>query len=767
MFDLTWVTMIIASAWWYPLTVPVSTYRLQLTPDFGFAPVAEQADYLAALGVTHVYLSPILQAAPGSMHGYDVVDHSRVSVELGGEEGFRAMAARLRSAGLGIVVDIVPNHMAIPAPETLNRQLWSVLAEGRSSPYAHWFDVDWSRHGGRLLLPILGNDSLDGIVADGDVVRYGDHVLPVRQGTSGLPLRTLLEAQHYKLSSWRRASAELNWRRFFDITTLIALRAEDPSVFGVTHDVILRLVRDGLIDGLRVDHVDGLTDPGGYLRRLDEASGGCWTVAEKILAAGEELPRDWPCAGTTGYDAIALVTGVLTDPAGAVPLGRAYADFTGERRGFGEVAHEAKLQMATGAFTAELSRVVRSLEAPADASAVIAELAACFPVYRAYTGEESSARIVARAVADARERLPERLHETLDWVRDAVLAGNARFQQYTAPVEAKGVEDTAFYRWFRLVALNEVGCDPAVFGVGPAQFHAEAARIARDWPRTMTTLSTHDTKRAEDVRARLQVLARRPREWTLTVTGWHELMREHRVDRAAEYLVWQTLVGAWPIGSMRLRDYLTKAMREAKTHTTWADPDLGYEDAVLKFAEAARTNVPIGDFVARIDPEARLNTLAAKLIQLTMPGVPDVYQGCELTSYALVDPDNRRPVDYAARRELLAKLDAGHDPVNLDAEKLLVTSRALRLRRDHPEWFTGGSYEPVDVGENALAFCRGGHAVTVVMSRYGEWGDTALRLPPGDWTDVLTGARHDGAGHDGLRLTDLLGRLPVALLVRA
>jgi malto-oligosyltrehalose synthase len=754
--------------------VPASTYRLQLTPEFGFAAVAAQADYLAALGVTHVYLSPILQAAPGSTHGYDVVDHSRVSAALGGEDGFRAMAARLSAAGLGIVVDIVPNHMAIPAPESLNRQLWSVLEQGQRSPYARWFDIDWTRNDGRLLLPILGSDSLDGVTVAKDRVRYADHELPVREGTADLPLPDLLDAQHYKLAYWKDAATDLNYRRFFDITTLIALRQEDAEVFEETHAVIFQLVREGLIDGLRVDHVDGLADPRGYLSRLARAT-GAWIVTEKILADGELLPGDWACAGTTGYDSLALVNGLLTDPAGAAPLSAIYADFVGERRRFIDVARDAKREQATGPFAPDLGRVVRSLPDitadPADVATVVTELAVALRVYRAYAEPGigppvATERELAEAVSAARDRLPESLHPLLGQVRDAAVGGDIRFQQYTVPVEAKGVEDTAFYRWFRLVSLNEVGCDPSVLGMSPAAFHTAAGRLADDWPATMTTLSTHDTKRAEDVRARLAVLAERPGEWDTALADWHRAVGDPRVDADTEYLIWQTLVGAWPIDSQRLHDYLVKAMREAKTHTTWTDQDAGYEAAVLGFAEAALGTAPIGDFVAAIAADTRVNTLAAKLIQLTMPGVPDVYQGCELTSYALVDPDNRRPVDYATRRDMLARLDAGQPPSGLDEEKLLVTSRALRLRREHPDWFT--SYQPVTVAgvarECVTSFSRGENVVVVAgrlpaaLRRYGGWGDTVLALPDGMWTDVLTGAVFQGLA--GLRL-------PVALLVRA
>jgi len=764
---------------------PGSTYRLQLTRDFGFEAAAGLADYLAGLGVTHVYLSPILQASPGSTHGYDVTDHSRVSADLGGENAFRAMARRFREHDLGVIVDIVPNHMAIPVPESLNRQLWGVLAEGPQSPYAHWFDIDWAALGGKILMPILGYPlqacvmDLE-VAADGQILRYHDHELPIRPGTESLPLPELLAAQHYELACWRDASTRLNWRRFFDITTLIAIRQEDQDVFAASHEVLFRLMREGLIDGLRVDHPDGLADPRGYFRQLDEATGGAWVVVEKILASGEVLPADWPCAGTTGYDALALVNGLFLDPAGAAPLSAAVPT---AGSGFAEVAYVAKREVTQSAFTAELTRLSRLLPTEVqhdDLRQVLVELLASFEVYRAYVhpgepADQAARQAVEAAAADARHRLPQRLAGTLDALTAAVLgAGSpeliARFQQTTGPVMAKGVEDTACYRWPRLFSLNEVGCDPDRFGVSPAEFHAEAARLAADWPATLTTLSTHDTKRQEDVRARLAVLAEHPQEWAREVAGWREaaVATGDWIDPATEALVWQTLVGAWPVSAGRLDAYLTKAIREAKTHTSWTDPDKKYEADVLAFASRAPAD-RVAAFVDRLAPDARVNSLGAKLVQLTMPGAADVYQGCELTGYSLVDPDNRRPVDFAHRRAMLAALD-GAPPAGLDAEKLLVTSRALRLRRDHPDWFRGG-YQPVaaqgPAAEHAVAFQRG-QAVTVVtrlpagLRRRSGWADTTLRLGPGRWRDTLTGVSHDGP-----LLSDLTRELPVALLVPA
>ena len=742
---------------------PQSSYRLQLQPGFGFADAAGIASYLASLGVTHAYLSPILQAVPGSVHGYDVVDHSRVSAGLGGEGAFRDMVAQFRRHGLGVIADIVPNHMSIAAPESLNRQFWSVLRDGAGSQFAHWFDIDWAAQGGRLLLPILagplagclGDLTMDAGGPDGPVLRYHEHVLPVRPGTEDLPLPDLADAQHYRLADWRAAATELNWRRFFDITSLIAVRVEDEDVFAATHGLLLRLMAEGLIDGLRVDHPDGLADPRGYLDRLAKATGGAWVVTEKILTGTEELPPDWKCAGTTGYDALGMAGGLFLDPAGAAPLTAGYAKFTGDTSSFAVVAEAAKREAAMGSLGAEVWRLARLLarvDGPAlaglgdgDLITVLTELLTAFGVYRAYVvpGEPppaTSAAIVAAAAAAAAARLPQRLHPALAAVAALALgeAGRGpcqdefavRFGQTCGPVMAKGVEDTAFYRWPRLAALNEVGGEPDRLGIEPVEFHAFAARLARDWPATMTTLSTHDTKRQEDVRARLAVLAEIPGEWAAEVARWHDraiaLASGRHPEPGTEYLLWQTLAGAWPIGYERAAGYLTKAMREAKTATSWRQPDPQYEAGVLAFAAAALADPAltgqIAAFAGRIAAAARVNSLGAKLVQLTMPGAADVYQGCELAAFALVDPDNRRPVDYGRRRALLAAQDAGAAATDLDTEKLLVTSRALRLRRDHPDWFTSG-YAPVAADGPAA-----GH---VVAFQRGDAITVATRLPVG------------------------------------
>jgi len=802
-----------------PRAIPSSTYRLQLHPGFRFADAAALAGYLADLGVSHAYLSPILQAVPGSTHGYDVVDHSRISADLGGEEDFRSMAAALRAYGIGIVADVVPNHMAIPVPEYLNRQLWSVLRDGRNSEYSHWFDIDWSANDGRILLPVLAlplrscisEITVKANAGDEPVLCYQSHVLPLRPGTARLPMPELLAAQHYRLAHWRSAAALLNWRRFADVSSLIAIRVEEPDVFSATHAVLLRLVTEGIVDGLRIDHPDGLADPRGYLDRLAVATGGRWIVTEKILAVGETLPADWQCAGTTGYDALAQVGALFTDPAGADALSLQYARFARGPREFGPVAWTARREMAGHIMTAEVARLARlarrtgepllARAAAGDLRFILAEMLAAVEVYRPYLvpgspPSQTSARQIAAAAARARRRTPARAQSALDALSAVLLgrgvpeSGQAAqheliivFQQTCAAIQAKGVEDTAMYRWPRLLSANEVGADPDRPGADLPEFHAFAARLAREWPATMTTLSTHDTKRQEDLRARLAVLAEAPQEWADAVTGWHaravQLAGGSVADPDTEYLLWQTLVGTWPIHGNRLSTYLRKAMREAKTATSWLDPDTRYEAAVADLAGAILADETlargIGAFVAAIAPDACANSLGAKLVQLTMPGVPDVYQGCELAGFALVDPDNRGRVDYARRRVMLDAARStpeatGPAESSLDATKMLICARALRLRREHPDWFEG-SYQALPASgparDHAVAFSRAGQCVTVAtrlpagLRRRGGWRDTVLALPAGKWQDVLTAATYSGGD---IALADLTTSLPVALL---
>jgi (1->4)-alpha-D-glucan 1-alpha-D-glucosylmutase len=817
---------------------PLATYRLQVNGGFGFDDVGAVAGYLAALGVSHAYLSPILEPAPGSTHGYDVVDHSRLNTEAGGREAFDRMSAALRAAGLSAVADVVPNHMAVPTPVRLNAALWSVLRDGPSSPFARWFDVDWSVENRAVLMPVLANRIGTVLAAgeltvqhdpgDGGVLRYGDHIFPLRPGTEELPIEELVDRQWYRLAWWRVGDEELNYRRFFDVDTLAAVRVEDPFVFDATHALLLDLVERGDLTGLRIDHPDGLADPRGYLRRLAGASGNQWVVVEKILEGDERLPADWACAGTTGYDGLHRIGGLFVDPAAAAPLAALLTELTGDSPDFGVVVEAAKREVVEGTLYAEVARLVDlAVDICRDDLTLrdhtrrqlhlcLVELLVAFERYRAYVvpGEpiEPDAEAHLDAACDlARARLPEWSRETLDLIRDLVLdrAVTARptpregerraefvvrFQQTCGPVMAKGVEDTAFYRWHRLVALNEVGGDPRVVGVPPEDFHDYATRIQRDWPATMTTLSTHDTKRSEDVRARLYALTELVGEWTEAVREWTEAAAPYRAgdalpDPATVYLVWQTLVGTWDgsggpgsgaISAERLTRYLEKATREAKRFTSWTRPFPPYDEAVAAFARAVLADeeliASVGAFCTLLDPPARVAVLGQKLVQLTMPGVPDVYQGCELVDHSLVDPDNRRPVDFAARRALLAELDGGAPATTLAAEKLLVTSRALRLRREHPEFFTGprAGYTPLATTTgNAVAFARSAgeqegvvSVVTrmpVALDRRGGWGEHTVSLPPGPWREVLGGVPVDGGA---CPLADLLAHRPVALLVR-
>ncbi|HEX3648783.1 MAG TPA: malto-oligosyltrehalose synthase [Pseudonocardiaceae bacterium] len=733
---------------------PPSTYRVQLRPSFTFGDAEAVVDYLRELGVGALYCSPVLDAVPGSTHGYDVVDHSRARPELGGDAGLLALAGRLRAGGMGLVLDIVPNHMAVAVP-SLNRWWWDVLRHGRSSEFAGYFDIDWSR--GRLLVPVLGSDSLDELTTDGDELVYYEHRFPIAPGTGGGTPAQVHDRQHYELVNWRRGNAELNYRRFFDITTLAAVRVEDPAVFDATHHAVLRWVTEGHVTGLRVDHPDGLADPGGYFRRLRAAAPDAWLVVEKILAPGEPLPATWPVDGTTGYDALREICGVFVDPAGE-PAFTELAHECGTETDFAALTAVARKLVTDTILVAEVRRIA-GLVSGVDARTDVARTMIDFPVYRSYLpeGERYWAAAVHGAELDRQVRAGGELA--------------TRIQQTSGMVVAKGTEDTAFYRYSRFVALNEVGGAPDRFGVPVADFHAAAAARESGWPRAMTTLSTHDTKRSEDVRARLAVLAEMPDEFAAVVTRWSAT---HGIDEPAlNLLAWQSLVGAWPITADRMREYLLKAAREAKLRTTWTDADEPFEKAVAAWPDRVNADLggAVGEFVARISGPGWSNALGQKLVQLTAPGVPDVYQGSELWDLSLVDPDNRRPVDYGVRRSLLARMAGGWLPPVDDsgAAKLLVVHKALTLRRDEPSRFTGYRALTADgpAAEHVLAFARTG-LVTVAtrlpvrLTASGGWRDTVLALPAGPWTDVLTGT----ACPDVVALADLLARYPVALLVR-
>ena len=773
------------------MTPPASTYRVQLGPSLSFPAAAGLIPYLRDLGVGAMYTSPVLAATPGSTHGYDVVDPTQPSPALGGNAAFVDLAARLREAGLGLVIDLVPNHMGIAVPAA-NPWWWDVLRLGRDSPYARFFDIEWDRT--PIMVPVLADE---GAIADlaitGGRLAYHDLRFPIAPGTGDGTPQQVHARQHYRLTDWRRASGELNYRRFFDITTLAAVRVEDPEVFTATHDAVLGWVAAGQVAGLRVDHPDGLADPGGYLRRLAAAAPSAWLVAEKILGPDETLPSRWPVDGTTGYDALRLACGLFTDGAGE----DAVTEFAAQECGpqdLRQMEYEAERWVAEHILRAEARRITRAAGAagadggdPERAETAVIELLACFPVYRSYLAD-GQAGALEEAAAGASRRRPGLAGPIGALVRQ--MTGDPggelaeRVQQTAAMVMAKGVEDTLFYRYNRFVALNEVGGDPGRFGVPPGEFHRRARQAAAEHPASMTALSTHDTKRSEDVRARLAVLSELPGDFAAAVRRWSQ--RARLPEPTLNLLAWQSLVGAWPITPERLGGYLEKASREAKLATSWTEPTPDFDAAVAAWPKTVLADAglaaDVGEFVARIRDAGWSNSLGQKLVQLAMPGVPDLYQGSELWDLSLVDPDNRRPVDVGRRRDLLARIDGGWLPPvdESGAAKLLVVTRALRLRRDQPGLFDGYRALAAEgpAAGHAFAFARGGDRLVAVATRLpvtlrraGGWRETALPLPggPGPWTDVLTGlsCQPAGAGDTGpAPLAGLLGRYPVALLVR-
>lgn len=775
-----------------------STYRLQLhgpgdeVPAFTFAQAREQLAYLEQLGVSHAYLSPILQAAEGSQHGYDVTDPTVVSKSLGGHHGLAELADAARQRGMGLVVDIVPNHVGVENPKE-NGWWWDVLRLGRESPYAHYFDIDWGPHngcGGRIALPVLGSaEDVDALTVDGDELAFYEHRFPISPGTSEGTAQQVHERQAYQLVPWR--AGLVGYRRFFHVNGLAALRQEDPAVFDATHTEVGRWAVEDLVDGIRVDHPDGLAEPAGYLSRLRELIGDRWLVIEKILAADEALEPTLPVAGTTGYDALRELGGVYVDPSGAAALSELTRERTGSPGDAADLAateHELKRSVARAGLRPELERCVRAMPSGSvphgELVDAVVELFAAVPVYRA--DYPILAGLLPGVVAGVAAAHPE-LAVALEHVAAALVAGGeaaTRFQQVCGAVTAKGVEDCLFYRTTRLTSLQEVGGDPVRFGVSPAEFHLATAERARRWPAAMTTLSTHDTKRGEDVRARISVLSEVPELWAQSLARWEEVAPSP--DGAMGSLLWQAMFGAWPADGRsaaqvpqlraRLHAYAEKAVREAGTRTEWNDVDTEFEgslhawlDAVLDGPVAASMT----ELVTGLAPNGWSNSLGQKLLQLAGPGVPDVYQGSELWEDSLVDPDNRREVDYAARAELLSSLDTpGVDASG--AAKLLVVSRALQLRRERTASFVGGTYTPVlaegAAAQHVIGFSRGPAEgepdVIAVATRLSVsldgWGATSVALPAGQWSDRLTGAAYEGT----VVVAELLDQLPVALLVK-
>ncbi|MEA2199313.1 MAG: (1-_4)-alpha-D-glucan 1-alpha-D-glucosylmutase [Solirubrobacteraceae bacterium] len=638
-----------------------ATYRLQLAAAFGFDQARELVGYLRDLGISHLYLSPIMQARAASTHGYDVVDPTRVSDELGGEEGFRRLVAAARDAGLGVIVDFVPNHMAT----------------SDENPY--WSDPQ-------------------------------------------------LRAKFFDIDP------ETGWhRRFFTIDDLAGVRVEDDEVFEETHRKVLQLVAEGLIDGLRIDHPDGLADPGGYLERL--AGRGAELIwVEKILEPGEQL-RDWPVQGTTGYEFANDTTALFVDPAGEQPLTDFYEAFTGQRETFAEVAARAKLEQARTAFRPEVSKLRALYDDPA-----LEEAVASLHVYRSYV-EPYTGRVEA-ADREVLEHLPAALRRVLLLEEGGHEEFVVRFQQTTGPVMAKGVEDTAFYRYLRLTALNEVGGDPGRFSLSVADFHRANLSRAERFPRHMLASQTHDTKRSGDVRARITALAGLASEWPELVLEWHEANQALRSgpgpDAGEEYLIYQTLVGAWPLERERLSAYLEKALREAKVNTDWDRPNESWERSVLDFTARLYDHEPFrasfDPFAARVAAAGEAAALGALLLKLTSPGVADVYQGDELWALNLVDPDNRRPVDWDERREVLAQVRSGAPPERRNA-KLYLIREALALRMRRPEAFPG-AYTPLPAPPEVCAFMRG-DGVAVVVGVRGAPDLDGVEIPGPGWRDLL------------------------------
>jgi (1->4)-alpha-D-glucan 1-alpha-D-glucosylmutase len=856
------------------MRIPSATYRLQITEGFTLSDATAIVPYLAALGVSDIYLSPVFEARPGSRHGYDVTDPIRIRAAVGGESALRELSEEASRHGMGILLDIVPNHMAA----SVHNPWWrDVLECGRRSRFAHFFDIDWGTSDAprRLRLPLLG-EPLDAVLSRGEItidaaaseVVYYDTRLPLAAGTvdadpatlaepdRGQAIRRVLDRQHYELVHWRTASEEMNYRRFFDITDLAGVRVELEDVFDATHALVRTLAAEGVITGLRIDHVDGLRDPTGYLARLRRRVHGpggepVYTVVEKILERDEHLPSEWACEGTTGYEFLTLATGLLIDPAGHGQLEAFYSRVTGDRRAFGELVREKKLLVMDRLFGGELTALARSLVdlAPTGedaARAAVAELTASMSVYRTYTHgrtlrDADRARIEA-ALEDARLRNP-RLDGALRAVGDVVLLQAApitdahldwvmRWQQFTGPVMAKGFEDTALYCHNALLAANDVGTDPGRPAIAADELHAALAdRFARS-PRSLNATATHDTKRGEDTRARIAVLSEVPDEWRARLRRWIREGDEWKAELAddedavvpdadVDSLLYQTLLGAWPLDgtgdefTARVKQYMTKAVREAKEQTSWRRPDEDYEQALHAFIdrlmeEFGRAALPeeLEAFAARLAPHGALNSLAQLLLKITAPGIPDMYQGTELWSFTLVDPDNRQPVDYTLRSGLLeglrpsleAPTGAGTAALLEQWEdgrvKLLFTALALRLRTRREEVFERGDVVALSAqgprADQVLAFARtrDDEACIVVLPRWttrlgsappdpAAWAGTTLPLPArlrGSWTNALTGEAVDSAAPAGtaparegavLDLAAVFRSVPFALLEQA
>ena len=930
-----------------PAQMPLATYRLQFHQGFTFRDALAIVDYLADLGISHIYASPILAARPGSLHGYDIVDHNRLNPDLGTADDFDALVAALHARGIGIILDIVPNHMGVGGKD--NTWWLDVLEWGEDSPYAPFFDIDFKTNGrglrGKVLIPVLG-DQYGKVLGDGEITLafdpaegsfsawYHDHRFPIDPrdygrildpageraaerlrklagrfatlkdmkpvgeayraarslkrelaeaahfrttadlitravaGLNGDPgnlkswmaLHKLIEAQSYRPAYWRVAADEINYRRFFNINDLAGIRVELRELFEESHRLVFRLLEDGKVQGLRIDHIDGLFDPKEYCERVQARAGRpgqpAYVVVEKILAAHEHLPEDWPIAGTSGYDALNLINGVFVDPAGERRLDRFYRRYTGRVESFDDLLYASKKRIMQVNLASEMGVLAKELHRLSSAHLptrdftlrgirdAVEEIFAYFPVYRTYVTAAAGASTLDRRYIDwatARAKKESAAADTsvFDFLHDALtgdLASAAgykpeaifqvamRAQQITGPVMAKGMEDTAFYRYARLISLNEVGGDPRRFGVSLAAFHRINQARRERWPLDMLASSTHDTKRGEDGRARINLLSEIPNEWARRVLLWSRLNRSRRTESEGdnpmphphdEYLFYQSLVGAWPMewdatpgaetGDLadRVDEFMRKAVREGKERSSWGNPNQIYEEALSRFVRGALEMSPtnpfpgeFASFIARIARWGALNGLAQTLLKLTLPGVPDTYQGGELWDFSLVDPDNRRAVDFALRRRLLDTVraqsseEAEAGSVDLapashwqdGRAKLRVIRAVLQFRRRWPGLFTSGSYEGLtaegDRADHVCAFVRS-HAdarVVVVVPRLvarledggaGQkmnWSGTVLQPPDGRYRDLFTGRRFQCTG-TAIPLARLLESFPLAMLI--
>ncbi|MBO1073883.1 malto-oligosyltrehalose synthase [Roseomonas marmotae] len=875
-----------------PITsIPRSTARLQFHSGFTLDDAIPVVPYLASLGISHLYASPILQARAGSTHGYDTTDHRHVNPELGGEPALRRLVAALRQHGMGLLLDIVPNHMGVGGDDN---PVWlDVMAHGPEGRYAQFFDIDWQSDDpelrGKMLAPFLGRPYGEALTEGelklvrkgptGLAVDYFDNLFPIRpedveatladlesfdpSSESGRArLHELLERQHFRLAHWKLASEEINWRRFFDVTSLAGVRAEVPEVFDETHEVILRLYAEGLIDGLRIDHVDGLSQPGAYCRKLRRRMAAAarhrppeaprvepCIVVEKILAPGEALPADWKVDGTTGYDFMDQVSALLHDPAGEATLSQLWRDVSGSGRDFPAEERLARRQILRDNLAAEREACARALHRIARAGImtrdvplatirrVLTEILVHFPVYRIYARASrptsQDATVMLRAIGAARANLPLSDHPVLEllhlWLaeeplrhlppeqRRLRLVARTRFQQLSSPTAAKSVEDTAFYRYGRLLSRNEVGSHPGQFSLPPNSFHAACHRRLEQHPGALLATATHDHKRGEDVRMRLAALSEIADEWAATLRGWMgastPLRRLLESGPAPEdgdaAMLFQMLAASWPLDLNpedragiedwigRLAGWQQKAIREEKRRSSWSMPDEEYEAASRTFLEGVLdiTTSPqllrgIAGFAERIAPAAAVKGLAQVALRLTAPGVPDLYQGTEYWDESLVDPDNRRPVDFGAR---MASLHTDASPAALLPQwrdgrvKQAVIHRLLRLRAEWPELFHHGSYKPLEAvgprADSVLAFLREHEGRQLLMAvplrsatllggagtpafPKGSWAGTWLPLMRAgeQWHCVFSGRRVDAG--ESLGLESWEEELPLLVLRR-